>query len=253
MKKEIQLVTIAAACFVLASCGHTLESESGLYPVELKHIRKLPVDGIWFHGKGNPYAEKREGRIFVNPLDVSRVRNQYPDMTRVMAYQMQDYVVQALAETLQELNAANNCHWELTTTPAEADMRIDMALVHFRPQRPGLHILSAVMGQAPKAIPGVSTVIGHVTEGDICIECTMRDCRTNELLLAFKDSNRKKARIYKAEAFRREGNADVNLQAWAKDIARIIRASGHDRLGDKTLQQKVNDMGLGEAIKLRFE
>lgn len=252
MKKALLSCTLLAAAMLLASCGHTLKSESGLYDVALKHYGKLPVDGIWTHGKGNPYINQKRGYIYVNPLDISQVHNQYPDMTRVMAYQMQDYVVQALVADLAELNAANNVNWQLTTDPAQADMRIDMALVHFVPQRPGLKILSAI-GLATAPVPGVGTVIGRVAAGDICLECTMRDCKTNALLLAFKDSNRKMARIFTAEAYSKDGNADVNLQEWAKEIARMIRASGPDMLGNQTLQQKVKDMSFGQALKLRFE
>lgn len=252
MKQKLLSCILAAAALLVVSCGHTLKSESGLYDVTLNRYHKLPVDGIWTHGKGNPYKGKKSGFIYVNPLDISRVSSQYPDMARVMAYQMQDYVVQALAATLTDLNAANNVQWKITTDPKQADMRIDMALVHFSPQRPGMKVLSLI-GWVAAPVPGVGTVMGKAAAGDICIECTMRDCRTNQLLLAFKDSNRKTARIYTSEAYSKDGNADVNLQAWAKDIARIIRASGPDRLGNTTLQQKAKDMSFGQAVKLRME
>lgn len=247
-----QISLLLFASVLLTSCGHTLKSESGLYDVKLKHYGKLPVDGIWTHGKGNPYAAKKGVCIYVNPLDVSKVRDKHPEMARVMVYQMQDYVVQAIAEALRESNAANNANWRLTTNLAEADMRIDMALVHFVPQRPGLKLLSLV-GKVAAPVPAVGSVLGTVAEGDICLECTMRDCRTNKLLLAFKDSNRKKARFYTEEAYQRDGNADVNLQAWARDMARLIRNSAPDLLGDKTLEDKVDEMSIGQALKLRLE
>lgn len=243
-------ILLLILCSLLGACRQTLQSESGLYDVTLQHSAKLPHDGFWMWGKGNPYRNKKEAGIYINPLNVSLVQEENPEMARVMQYQMQDYMVQGIAAALKDINEKNNLNWVITTNPDAADVRIDMALVHFKPQRPGLRFLSLI-AQAVSPIPMSGTVLGTFSKGDICIECTMRDSRSGRLLFAFKDRNRKTARLYTHEAYTRDGNADVNLQAWAHDMARLIRFSAPDRLGDKTAQEFIDKMDLGDAIRLR--
>lgn len=232
---------------MLTSC-RSLDSESGLYDVSLEHTYKLPVDGIWGWGKGNPFPGKTSGFIYVAPMDISLVEKDEPERAPLLRPQMYEYIVTDLHEALSEGNRVNNMDWKLTGNPAEADIRIDVALVHFRPQRPGLRLLSSIGGPFVK-VPGVSDVVGHFAEGDICIELTMRNNRNGELLMAVKDSNRKKARLYTADAYSRTGNADANLRAWAHKLARLFRESFPDKLGDKTMKQKIQERNVLDAAK----
>lgn len=240
MRNHHKLTLIFASGLLLASCGHTLQSESGLYNVKLERTVKVPVKGFWTWGKGNPYANQKTGSIYIHPLDVSRVQKEYPDLAPIFQIQMQDYTVQAIAKSLRELNAANNTNWVITTNPAQADVCINMALVHFSAQRPGLGV-AAKVGSVFAPVPGVGTVVGSVASGDICIECTMRDTKTGQLLMAFKDENRKKARIYSSAAYSRSGNADLNLKEWAQDMADIIRGTAFDRIGNGTYRDRLNE------------
>jgi hypothetical protein len=235
MKK---LALLSSLVFLFASCQQNLKSESSLYNVQLKHNPKVLVDGIWSWGKGNPYAGQKSGSIYIHPLDVSLVRRAYPQESKLMVIQMQDYLVQAIAKELKAINAANHCHWVLTTNPSAADICIKTAIVKFKPQKPSLKAASAV-GSVVMSMPGVNHILGSIADGDIRIEGTMRDARSGQLLLAFKDSNRKKVRIYTEEAYRATGNADANLKEWAGNIAKVIRMSAYDKMGNGTLKEKV--------------
>lgn len=252
MKKHHKLTLILANTLLLGSCGHTLQSESGLYNVQLERTVKVPVKGFWTWGKGNPYTNQKSGSIYIHPLDVSRVQHEYPDLAPIFQIQMQDYTVQAIVKSLRELNAANKTNWVITTNPSQADVCINMALVHFSAQRPGLNVASKV-GSLLSPIPGVGKVVGSVASGDICIECTMRDTKTGQLLMAFKDENRKTVRLYSKDAYSRSGNADANLKEWAQDMANIIRGSAFDKIGTGTYKGKIEERSaVGSVIDNSF-
>lgn len=233
------LFTIPALCsLAIVSCQHRLESESGLYNVELQHNPKVLVDGGWSWGKGNPYAHQKSGKIYIHPMNISKVSKKHPKTAQVMVVQMQDYMVQEFAVQLKELNRANRINWKLTTNPAEADVCIQTALVKFKPQNPSLKAVSAI-GSLTAGIPGASKLLGIIADGDIVIEGTIRDAKSGQLLLAFKDSNRKTVRLYRKEAYSETGNADANLKEWAKNLATIVRFSGYDQIGNGTIKDKM--------------
>lgn len=235
------LFTIPALCsLTMVSCQHNLESESGLYNVELKHNPKVLVDGGWSWGKGNPYAHKKNGKIYIHPMNISKVSQKHPQTTQIMVVQMQDYMVQEFAAQLKELNRANRTNWKLTTNPAEADVCFQTALVKFEPQKPTLKAVSAI-GNITGGIPGVSKLLSIIADGNIVIEGTIRDAKSGQLLFAFKDSNRKTVRLYRKEAYSETGNADANLKEWAKNLATIVRFSGYDKIGNGTIKDKVEE------------
>ncbi len=246
------VIVTALMLLVMTGCRHTLESESGLYAVRPERNAKVAVDGIWLWGGGNPYAEQKSGRIFIAPMDVSHVKNTDSHLLKLLQAQMYSNMVTAIGTSLKEINKANGTNWKVTDNPAEAHVRIDTALVHFKPQRPGLRVLSLVLGIF-SPVPGTSHVAAYFGEGDVCLECTLRDTGTGQLLAAFKDSNRKKARLYTAEAYSRTGNADVNLQEWADGLGRIFRECGLDRLGKGgTLREKIDNRTLIDAVRVRM-
>ncbi len=238
---------------LLPSCTHhPLTSESGLYDVKLEHSWKAPVRGGWVWGKGDPFPDLKKGFIYVAPLDISKVVEKEPELAPLMVPQMHAYVVEELSQELRKLAEPGKREWQLTFEPKQADVRIDMALVGFRPQRPGLRIFSSI-GSLFSPIPGVGTVAGHFAEGDICIEMTIRNNHNGVLLAAFKDSNRKKTRLFRADAYSRSGNADANLQAWARALARLFEESQQAIREGKTLQQKFRERTVVDAIQTRVE
>lgn len=253
MNRMIQLVSAALLVVLASSCSmvRTLKSESGLYNVKLERHAKVYVDGIWTWGKGNPYEHDKNGSIYIAPLDISKVQKAQPKLAPLMVPQMHDFVVKEVSKSLREANAANGTNWHLAKSPSEATIRVDMALVHFRPQRPGMRVLSSLGGPFVK-IPGVSDVVGNFAKGDICLEMTIRDTKTGQLLLACKDSNGDSAWLISAEAYSKKGNADVNLRHWAERLAYLVRISAHDKLGDKTLKQLIKKRGWGEVISERL-
>lgn len=236
---------------LLTACGHNLQSESGLYNVKLERSVKSPVDGGWTWGKGNPYLGKKKGAIYVAPLNISMVVNEEPELAPLMIPQMHAYMVEELAASLKDCNRCNGTDWKLTFNPAEADIRIDTALVKFERQHPVMRVISGIL-RIISPVPGVGRVVGCFSTGDITIEAAIRDCRNGELLLAFKDSNHKTARLYSAEAYSRTGNADVNLKAWAHFIAKLCRLGAYDKLGNETLRQKFREYGFAEALRDRI-
>lgn len=245
----LALLVVGLSC----SCSmvRTLDSESGLYDVKLQRHPKAYVDGGWTWGKGNPYAQAKEGSIYIAPLDISKVVKDYPDMAPLMVDQMHRYVVDSVSRALSETNKANHTHWKLTDQPQKATLRVDMAVVHFRPQRPVLKVASSVGGHFVK-VPGVSNAVGYFASGDICIEMTVRDGASGQLYLAFKDSNPKSAGLLSAEAYKRSGNADAGLHYWAERLAFLVRLGGHDKLGDHTLLEYLDNRSWGEVMKQRI-
>lgn len=250
MNNRILSVLLLLVVLLISGCRHTLESESGLYEVSLERNYKVPVRGLWLWGGGNPYAHQKTGKIYISPMGVSHVKDADAHMLQLLRVQMYSHMVTGIGASLRDINKKNGMNWKVTSNPAEADVRIDTELVHFKPQRPGLRIVSAVASFTP--IPGLSKIAAYIGEGDICLECTLRDSRSGQLYAAFKDANRKKARLYTAEAYSADGNADVNLREWAEMLGRVIRECAFDRLGNGTLKEKIENRSVGEAILLHI-
>ena len=253
MKNVLQVMALLVAAVVCSSCSmmRTLQSESGLYDVTLERNSKAMVDGWWAWNKGNPYATQKTGSIYIAPMDISKVVKDEPERAPLMVQQMHEYMVQEVEKSLKDGNAANGTHWTLTSDPRAATIRVDVALVHFRAQRPGLRVLSGLGGAFVK-VPGVSNVVGNFAQGDIGIELTLRDAKNGTLYFACKDSNRKTAKLYSADAYSTSGNADVNLRFWAERLAKLIRAAAPDKLGDGTLKQKLDDRSWVDVISERI-
>ncbi len=248
---RILLLALSAALCMSCTQQRSLTSESGLYDVQLRRSLKSSVDGGWTWGGGNPYLHQKSGALYIAPLDISKVEKAQPELAPLMVQQMHNYMVSYVGKALQEGNAANKNNWKLTDDPGKADIRVDTALVRFRPQRPLLRVLSSVGGPFVK-IPGVSNVVGKFAEGDICIELTIRDVKSGQLLLACKDSNRKKAKLISADAYKKSGNADVNLRTWAERLGKLIRSCSPDKLGDATLKEKIQQRPVTDVITDRL-
>ncbi len=246
------LLLALAACGLLASCSQNLKSESGLYDVKLTHTYKAAVDGAWTHGGGNPYAHQKAGSIYIAPLWVTKeVAREQPELSEELIRHMRGYLEDHMGRMLAESNRANKSNWKLASSPAGADIRVDLAVVRLTPRKPGLNIFSQVAGIF-SPIPGVSAVTGKLTKGDICIEGIIRDGHSGKLLLAFKDSNRKTVHLLNKDAYSTNGHAEANMNEWAERLAKLCRACAYDKLGDGILSEKVRDRSLGEAIIERF-
>lgn len=250
IKKCITLLVLVSA-LLMTGCRHTLESESGLYNVKLERNIKVGADGCWLWGKGNPYAHQRVGRIYIAPMNVSLVKDVSPHLLQLMRQQMFSNMVTCIGTSLRDANRKNGTDWRVTDNLSEACVRVDTALVHFKPQRPGLRIFSSI-ASIFSPVPGVGTAAAMFAEGDICLECTVRDVRTGQLLLAFKDSNRKKTRLYKADAYSATGNADVNLREWSERLARVFRACAFDKLGNNTLRKRIEERSVIDTIRVHM-
>ncbi|MDO4221601.1 MAG: DUF3313 family protein [Akkermansia sp.] len=248
MFKALHLVLLGVG-FLLASCSFSqsrLKSESGLYDVQLTHSLKVAVDGYWLPDQ--PYDAPAVGSIYIAPLDMHLVQEGHEEYVPLMQKQMHDYLTKAISASISTNKLINR--WTLTNSPQAATVRLDFSVVHFRTQRSGLRVVSEVGGYF-MPVPGVSSVVSSFAEGDICIEGTMRDVKTGRLLMAFKDSNRAKARLYSANAYKRGGAADANLQLWAKKMGELLTIGGEYRAQGKTLKDFINERSYAKGLYQR--
>ncbi len=244
---KINFLLTALCCLLLCSClSQQLASQSGLYKVQLDHTYKIPVDGYWTWGKGNPYANQKEGTIYIAPVDVSQVQEDHPEIAERIVTQMHKLMVAELGRILKDYSTANNCKWELTEDATSADIRIDLAIVELRTQKPLLRIAGKIAG--PFAPTGVGTAVEMVAKGDITLECTIRDNHNGQLMVAFKDSNRAKMRFYKKETYLRTGHVDANLRLWSHRTAMLCRHCAPDYMGGKSFQEAVDERPLSDII-----
>lgn len=243
-------IVLMACSILLASCGHTLESESGLYNVKLESSYKIPLQGFWFSGNGAHFSQQKTGAIYVAPLNVAVVSQKDPEAAAEMQKKMHEFVLDSLGESLRELNQANHANWTLTNNPAAADLKVDMAIVHYSRQRPVLRILTDVISNW-SPVPMTSTLASPLYRGDVCMELTIRNNRTGALLMAVKDENPGSPRYFRAEAYSNIGNGSTALRIWAAKLARIIRECAYDRSEGKNIRQRVEEMNLLDAATLR--
>ncbi len=253
MKEKLRyalILPLVLVTIMLSSCGHTLKSESGLYTVELESSLKCPVKGIWFSGTAkNNHAGKRQ-RFYVAPLNVRAIEKENPEAAQEMQHMLGGFIREYLGKSLQEANKANHLDWQLTDNPAEADIRIDMAIVAFNRQRPYLRIFSDIASNW-SPVPMTASLLSPLSAGDICMELTVRSAGNHELLMAVKDANPGKPRYYRSEAYSDNGNAIAGLRLWSQKLARVIRAAAPDRSNGKTMKQRLEELNWLDALDLR--
>lgn len=244
------ILPVLLLCFLLSSCGHTLQSESGLYNVQLESSYKLPVKGVWFSGKATKYNHRSKGRIYVAPLDVSAIAQQDPEAADEMKKMMGSYVNEFLGKCFTEIRNANHTDWDITDSASSADLRVDIAVVHFKRQKPFLRIFTEIASNW-SPVPMTSSLASPLSKGDICIEMTIRDTRTNELIMALKDSNPGKPRYFQSDAYKSYGNGIAGMRLWALKLAIIIREAAADRSQGRPMKQRLEEMNLFDVVKHR--
>ncbi len=253
MKNKILTLFIAVATVLsVASCQRNLNSESGLYSVPLTHTYKADVDGFWISDQPNPYAKQRSGFIYMPPLQVGIMKKDHAEMAKLLQDQMHQHMVDEMSASLAKMNKESKINWQITQSPSNADITIELAVVKFKPQSPIVKVLNAIGGWFIN-IPGVSNVVGKYAQGSICVEGVFKDARTGKTMAAFKDANRKSVRLYHKNAYEQLGQADENMKLWAKRIANVIYATHFDSSGRVTLGEQIEDRSLGDVIKQKRE
>ncbi|MFI3242865.1 MAG: DUF3313 family protein [Akkermansia sp.] len=250
--KILTLLFAAAAVLSVSSCQRNLNSESGLYAVPLTHTYKADVDGFWISDKPNPYAKQRSGFIYMPKLQVDKMAEDHPNMAKLLQKQMHEHMVKEMSASLAKMNQESKLNWQITNSPSNADITIELAVVKFKPQSPVVKVLNAIGGWFIN-VPGVSNVVGKFSQGSICVEGVFKDARTGKPMAAFKDSNRKTVRLYHKNAYEQLGQADENMKLWAKRIAHVIYATHFDASGRVTLSDQIKDRSIGDVIKNKSE
>lgn len=245
--KALRLLLCLLCCQLLLCQCTDLRSESGLYDVSLEKYHKLDVKGCWFVNNPELFRHEKHGSVYIAPLNIEQVRDKQPELTPVLQQKMGEYMQESVAEALQNCRSA----WTVAPTAQQATLRIDMAVVRFSPQRPALN-LAGKIGSLFSPVPGVSNVTEAIAGGNIVVEGTVRDVKTGQLLMAFKDSNRKKGRIINATAFTKLGPAEASLKSWAHSMGTLIMAGHTAAVTGKSVQQQVEDESYAHALIRRM-
>lgn len=244
---SMRLILAVAACALLTGCGITqseLQSKSGLYDVPLTHSAKVALNGYWVPDV--PYDPPANGTFYVAPLRAGLVEKGHEEYVPLMRQQHHEYMKAEMSKMLREMPLLKG--WTMTDNPNTATLRLDCELIRFRCQRPGLRVASNVGGWFCP-VPGVSSAVSSFAEGDICIEGTIREVKTGRLIFAFKDSNRAKARLYDSKAYSKGGNADANLQNWAKSLARFcIMVGKYRQEGGKSAKEFIENRSTASGL-----
>lgn len=244
----------AVAALLLSGCtwfGQQLQPESGLFDAPLQHYYKVALDGYYISESAGRVPLPEKGSIAVTPLCTELVQQQAgAEYLPAMQQHMHSYLQSELSAALQEVFP--NGEWVVTEDTATATVRVDTALVRFRPQAPALRVGAAVLSPFVD-VPLLSRGVKNFAKGDICIEGALSLCSDNSLLFAFRDSNRETAALYTAEAYERTGNAELSLRIWAKKLARYIRACAYARLHGDDIRRLIEDRPLSDTVEAYLE
>lgn len=252
--KTLCRLLLAVSATSLSGCawfGQQLQPESGLFDAPLQHHYKVALDGFYIAEDAEQVPLPETGSICVMPMSVDMVKDaDGEEYLTAMQQHMLDYMQTELRDALKECFPAGE--WTVTQDATQATLRVDTALVRFRPQSPFLRLGVEAAGAFVSA-PLLSREVKSYAKGDICIEGALRLCRDNSLLYAFKDSNRETAALYTAEAYQRTGNAELSLRIWAKKLARFIYASAYARLHGDNVRRLIEERPLLDTAKAYLE
>jgi len=255
MRKIISVIMLAATVLMLNSCmqqNAALKSKSGLYGVTLQYNYKIPLDAYWVSNLPIDLKNKEKCEIFIAPLNIDLIDEDYAITAESLRESMARFMHEDLNKIFKIKNKKNKINWHVTDKISEAELRLDIAVVKFKPQHPILKFISTVGGYFIP-IPGVSTVADYIAAGDIEIEGIISDAKTKKLYFAFKDKNRKAIRIYNSDAYSNVGAAEGNLRYWSKFIAEIIFNGNIDSNGTFNLKTLLDKRTNTDRLKNLFE
>lgn len=247
-------LALAAVLPLLSGCvwfGQQLQPESGLFDAPLQHYYKVALDGYYISESAGRVVLPEKGSIAVAPLCTELVQHQAgAEYLPAMQQHMLAYLKSELSEALQK--EFPNGEWVVTEDVSTATVRVDTALVRFRPQNPALRVGAAVFSPFVE-VPLLSRGVKAFAKGDICIEGAVSLCSDNSLLFAFRDSNRETAALYTAEAYESTGNAELSLRIWAKKLARYIQGAAYARLHGDDIRRLIEDRPLSDTVEAYLE
>lgn len=241
------LLLLAVAPLLFCQCTN-LRSESGLYDVTLLRNVKVNMDGYWFANDLHRYNDIKKGSIYIAPLDISRVSADEPEYAPILQEKMDSAMKESIGKALQ----TNSNGWTLAPAPDKATIRIDIAVVKFKPQRPALRLLGNI-GSLFSPVPGTGNAVDAISGGDIGIEGAIHDVKTGDLLMAFKDHNRKSGHYVSGTAFTRLGPAEASLESWAKTLGLFMVARNVAAKKGKTPQQLLDEETMLHAMERRLK
>lgn len=240
--KSLPCLILLLLSALLCQCT-SLQSESGLYDVRLERNVKLDVQGSWFTDTPSTETRQEQGSLYLAPLDIQRVCEDEPELSPILQQKMGEYMQEGIAAALQEAQSA----WTIAPAAENATLRIDLAIVHFRPQKPLLNLAGHITSNFIP-VPFVGNATDAIAGGDIVLEGTIREVKTGKLLFAFKDSNRKKGKLYNGTMFTKLGPAEASLKSWAYSMSQLIMAEKYAAETDTTVKELIKEEGYGHAL-----
>lgn len=240
--KSLSSLILLLLSVLLCHCT-SLQSESGLYDVRLERNVKLDVQGSWL--TDTPCAETRQeqGSLYLAPLDIQLVYGEEPELSTILQQKMGEYMQEGVASALQEMQST----WTIAPDAENATLRIDLAIVRFRPQKPFLNLAGHITSHFVP-VPFIGNATNAIAGGDIVLEGTIREVKTGKLLFAFKDSNRKKGKLFNGTMFTKLGPAEASLKSWVYSMSQLIMAGKYAAETGTTVKELIKEEGYGHAL-----
>lgn len=246
VKNNLPILIFLLLSALLCQCT-SLRSESGLYDVPLERNMKLDVKGSWFTDTPSTDTRQKQGTLYIAPLDIRLIQEDEPELSPILQQKMGEYMQEGVSSALQETQST----WSVATTPEKATIRIDLAIVHFRPQRPVMNLAGHITGYFVP-VPFVGDATQAIAGGNIVLEGTIREVKSGRLLAAFKDSNRKNGKLYNGSMFTKLGPAEASLKSWAYSLSQLIIAGKHAAETGTTVKELIEDERYGHALLRRI-
>lgn len=188
-----------------------------------------PFQGLWLNPKAKD-SQKAHHKIYLAPVTTKYLTEsprdkwfpkEYAEATRKLSSRFDEQI-------RAHLVPPPNAKYTLVSSPHDADITIELAIVKLDRTLVSLNILS--LGTS-FFIPGVSSAIGLVSKGDIAMVGKIRDNRTKQLLAVFGDYRTDEPTLFGSlRDYTLYGSHEKAIDMWSRKLAELINKGNEGKV-----------------------
>lgn len=199
-----------------------------------KHPERFPFQKVWLKDYSEKYRDNYS-EVVIAPVDTSHMlaHDWYSDlnlegkkMVHEDARSIAEYMHEKFKETIRDDHAGKLV---LVEMPGPRTMIVELALVELVPTKTWLNIAGDLGGFF---IPGASFLAGLGSSGSVAIEGRIRDGRTREIIVMFKDRESDQIAPIGIQDLTWYKHAEDEIDDWAAQFVEVLDTEAHHKIAD---------------------
>lgn len=186
--------------------------------------RQSCFEGVWYNPKEQTIWSSPKLKVYVAPVNINYIKTKFPEEAPALAEQFRTELEKDIRKVLAEKSrqTGGKVDWQLVSRPTQGCLTLNIAMVKLKATDVGGNIMSDIVSLV-SPLPGTSLILGSYMSGDVGIEGSLVDTRTNSSVIEFKAYNTDPITLFSVKEFERFAFDKRNLQLFANGISSIFK------------------------------